>query len=908
MKSSLMKILSVFIVATTMVTMVSCSPFLNEDREPSKVLGQEDIVEQLMMNEYTLSSYTDASTANDSSESIIGLSDVWNVGVDKEAFDSTVLYKNLSGMEEHVIYASEYGVNGTDMYDDSVALSNAIAAANAYKEQNPSKVVRIILPEGDLDFIQGKNPGNCNYAIDFTNANDLILQGNNTNLYMYGDMSAFHIDESQNILITGINIDWGRVPFSMGRVISRSDDLMSVVVKVNSGYSVDEDTVIQGYLEYDQFTYLPRENGNDIYPENIAGYTYLGNQEIEIRFTDPIKKMPLATIVVLRHKLYENDAFFVENSKNLYFESVNIYSAPGMGLKAYSCENIYLNRFSTCLKPGTDRLMTVTADSVHTINCSGALNVTNCLFENRGDDALNTHGVYLKIGNIISSKSVYAYNPRGYHFAPKEGDVIEISNNIDLSTIQKLTVESVAIAENGDGFNITFTDEIDDVVVASMNANEGDVICNPSRTATLYFVNNIVRNSRCRGILVQTKGATIMNNTFANMSDSAILLTSDIDDWYESMPSANVKISNNKIVGNNRCWTSGQAEISAICFGSENAMGAVGLQDNIEITNNFIANGRRAGIFLNSVGNVKINNNIIHNVGTQAQIGMLDTAIGLTYAENIEIKNNLINANSGTSFHAAYIGNEVNTDTIIVENNSGLSMSDIISDVKEATEIAKINATITIGDKSLADWENIGTIVEMVGKTDVGQDVVNPDPSDFSNWLKIAWTESGLYFAYSVVDDDLKFNDTSQYWYGDGVEAFLCTNTTSQSSMGTLKLSEPGCMQMFMSPSTTGCLLSDVRSSEEVLAKQAMIQMSCWLKADGSGYEGEAYIPFEAIDGLSELVNNESEFSFCVNFFDVDSVGKQISVSNADAPVENNKFVPSRMPKIKLVGENNDEK
>ena len=859
----------------------------------------ETMIKELLSDEYKL-----GGTAVAASEP--GLSDPWNVGVDKDDFENVVLYKNILGKAEHVIYAADYGADGADMYDDSLAVANAVAEAKRYKSEHPEQAVRIILPKGDLDFIQGKNPTDCNYAIDLSGVNDVILQGDDTNLYMYGDMSAFHIANSQNVLITGVNIDWGRVPFSVGRVIERSEDLLSVTVQVNEGYRVDASTVVQGYLEYDQFSFLPRENGNDVYPENIEGYTYLGEQKIQIRFADPVKRMPISTLVVLRHKLYENDAIFAENSQNIYFESVNIYSAPGMGLRAYSCENIYLNRFSTRLKPNTGRLMSVTADAVHTINCKGDLRVTNCLFENRGDDALNTHGMYLKIGKILAENQVYAYNPRGYHFAPEVGDVIEISRKTDLSKVQELTVKKVALADNGDGYIITFTQKLDASVTASMDLNEGDVICNPSCTTDLYFANNIVRNSRCRGILIQTKSAVVMNNTFANMMDCAILMTSDTGDWYESMPSANVIVKNNKIVGNNRSWTGSQGEITAICFGADNALGATGLQDNIEISNNFIANGRRAGIFLNSVGNVKIKDNIIHNVGTQAQIAMLDTAIGFTNAIDVEITGNLINPNGGNTFKPAYIGGGAETDTFSVLNNVGIDMSDIVPEVKIAKEIDKTDANITVGDNSLVDWNGVGTFVDMVGKTDVDQEIVDPSIEDFSNWLKIAWKDDGLYFAFSVTDDDLAFNDTAQYWFGDGVEAFLCTNTVSQSSMGTVKLSEPGCMQMFMSPSRTGCLLSDVRSSEEALAKRHLIKMSCWLRPDNSGYEGEAFIPFEAIDGLEEIVKAGGEFSFCVNFFDVDSIGKQISVSNADAPVENNKFVPARMPKIKLIGGDNN--
>lgn len=858
------------------------------------IIGEKDMIAQLLSNEYTSSENYTILKSN------IGLTDPWNIGVDKQAFDNMIMYNSINGQDEYIIDSELYGVNGIDMYDDSVGVANAIARAKEYKLQNRDKTVRILLPSGDLDFIQGKNPSNCNYAIDLSECEDIILQGGNTNLYIYGDMGAILLSNSKNVLIKDVNIDWGRVPFSIGKIEYRADDLMSVKIKINSGYPVDETTKIQGYLEYDQFTYLPRENGNDIYPSGIATYHYLGNQTIEVNFVNPVKKMPLSTLVVLRHKIYENDAIFAERSKNVYFESINIYSAPGMGIRAYTCENMYFNRFSTKLKPNTDRLMSVTADSIHTIDCKGALKVTNSLFENRGDDALNTHGMYLKIGKKLSKNQIYAYNPRGYNFAPDIGDRIEISRRNNLSVVQTAIVKKVDMAANGDGFNITFMQNIDDSVEASMSLNDGDVICNPSRSTELYFVNNIVRNSRCRGILIQTRKATVVNNTFANMSDCAILLTSDTGVWYESLPSGNVIIRNNKIIGNNRSLTGSQGEISAICFGADNEIGATGLQKNVEISNNFIANGRKAGIFLNSMSNIRINNNLIHNVGSQSQITMLDTALGFTNVSEVEIIGNVINPNSGATFKPIYIGSDTETDSFRVVNNRGLSMSDIVPEIASAINIVKTNAVIDLSDFSLSDWQNVGTSLPMVGKSDVDQELVSPSETDFNNWLKATWKDDGLYFAYSVIDDELLFNDTNQYWYGDGVEAFLSVNTTSQSSMASLKLTEPSCLQLFLSPSAIGCLVSDVRSSEEVLSNKDLIIMKCWLKADGIGYEGEVYIPFAAIPRLENAVFDGAEISFCVNFFDVDSIGKQISISNADAPVENNKFVPGRMPKIKF--------
>ncbi|MEG2014613.1 MAG: hypothetical protein RR086_02665, partial [Clostridia bacterium] len=258
------------VLALVFVIMSLASLGLNIDG-----IKEDKMILQLMSSEFTNGAQTPTLTG-------AGLSNPWNVGVDKDKFEKEVLYSSVGEGAVHTINATQFGVNGADKLDDSKGVSDAICAAKTYQAQegNAGKTVKIVLPKGDLDFIQGKNPTSINYAIDLSNCSNIILQGEDTTLYMYGEMSAILIEQSNNILIRGINIDWGRVPFSVGKVVEKSADLKTVTVKVNEGYPIDSSTKIQAYLEFDQFTYLPREDGNDIYPAGIEGASYIGNQEI----------------------------------------------------------------------------------------------------------------------------------------------------------------------------------------------------------------------------------------------------------------------------------------------------------------------------------------------------------------------------------------------------------------------------------------------------------------------------------------------------------------------------------------------------------------------------------------------------------------------------------------------------
>ena len=57
---------------------------------------------------------------------------------------------------------------------------------------------------------------------------------------------------------------------------------------------------------------------------------------------------------------------FLNNNK-VEFENVNVYATGGMGFRVENGKNFYLNRTNFATKKGSNRIMTCTADIIHTI-------------------------------------------------------------------------------------------------------------------------------------------------------------------------------------------------------------------------------------------------------------------------------------------------------------------------------------------------------------------------------------------------------------------------------------------------------------------------------------------------------------------------------------------------------------
>jgi hypothetical protein len=73
----------------------------------------------------------------------------------------------------------------------------------------------------------------------------------------------------------------------------------------------------------------------------------------------------------------------------------------------------------------------------------------------------------------------------------------------------------------------------------------GDNIENVFRNADLIFRNNTVRNNRARGMLIATRGKTIIEDCYFHTSGSAILFESNGSFWFESGGTNDVTVQNN---------------------------------------------------------------------------------------------------------------------------------------------------------------------------------------------------------------------------------------------------------------------------------------------------------------------------------------------------------------------------
>ena len=261
--------------------------------------------------------------------------------------------------------------------------------------------------------------------------------------------------------------------------------------------------------------------------------------------------LPTGTVFAARTGYRPQPAIFITESRDIRLDHLRIHFAEGMGLLAQNSHDLTLEHFDVRLRPRSGRYFTTQADATHFVACTGKISVQHCRFENMMDDALNVHGVYLKVtareGKHTLVGRFMHEQAFGYTWAAV-GDSVRLVTSRDIQGFDgTFHVRSILPAEGASltgarAVRITFEEELPaDYIPERQMSME-----NLTRTPSVTFAHNLVRHNRARGILINTpRPVLIEGNTFDHVSGSAILFSTDNNMWYESGQTRQVTIRHN---------------------------------------------------------------------------------------------------------------------------------------------------------------------------------------------------------------------------------------------------------------------------------------------------------------------------------------------------------------------------
>ena len=817
----------------------------------------------------------------------VGLKDPSAVGVNAQRFNGEEIAVINESEFAGVINAADYGVSANDGKDDSAALASAIAAAKEIG--NTGKKVLLKLPAGRIDLAEGMNAEERDYGVSLLGVKNVAIVGENTQLVISGVMSGVHIVDCENLIFKGVSFDYARPPFSVGEIISSGEK--QVVIAVKDNYPMDNITNVNDYLEFDKYTHMPRANGNFLLSSDIKNYVIEG-QKITINFYSSINKPVNGTLAVVSHYTYGQNGFYIEDSKNLTLENIDLYTAAGMGLVGLASENITVNRFNVRLKPNTDRLMTTTADGMHFGACRGKLSVTNCLIENTHDDAINVKaGHYFGIGGINLSQRTVKLQKLNYMHRIAAGDEIRFYT-AKLGYVCSIRIEEV-LSFDGTGALVRA-----DNIPAALN---GELIAANYTTAPEFtFENNVVRNKRNRGVLLQTVNSVVKNNAFFNVGHGAVSVMTEASQFNEAIVPENVVIESNKFIGCNSMSDSVGGEIGIGAYGKEWISAPAGTIKNVTIKNNFIANTARRALSVTSAGGLNVYSNLIYNPALKANNVQNDCAIAVSESTGLYFGGNYILKEApDEDFVTLFSDGTVPEEEFTLVNNKNLAFKEVDISV-EPDSIFRLPAgtTIDMTAKNFGDFAAVDQTIRIVGFTDAYGKEVTLDENNFAvRMLKAAYDDNGIYIAFDIKDDELNFSPASSFWNGDLFELFFTPELKSTYGFPIVRTEYSDTAQIALTPSYLHVEPSRTSAKLQQRGAEAFTAL-CWKTSDG--WAGKLAIDFSICTELKEIMQNNGEISMAIVLADMDEGADRIQVSNTAHNVENNKCIPLMMGKIKF--------
>lgn len=391
---------------------------------------------------------------------------------------------------------------------------------------------------------------------------NLTVEGNGAAFCYYGRLIPLMVTGSENCTFRNFTIDNEHPQIAQVEVLKNDGEggiTFRVAPWVNHRISANGyfETLGEGWtavqtagIAFEGDTRHIVYNTSDI-AINTHGVEKVGEREFLAPAWRDARLVP-GTVVAMRTWFRPTPGIFLAENTNTAFDNVKVHYAEGMGLLAQRCTNVTLKKFGVCLKGKNDaRYFTTQADATHFSQCRGKILSCNGLYEGMMDDAINIHGIYLRVRERMDDHTLRVGYEHGqaWGFAwGNEGDTVQFVRSATMDKVDGTNIITAISPEDATGTK-EFVIRFRDALPKEINGEQGYGVEDLTWTPEVEFRGNIVRNNRARGALFSSPRRTVCeDNVFDHTSGTAILLCGDCNGWYESGAVHDLVIRGNKFV------------------------------------------------------------------------------------------------------------------------------------------------------------------------------------------------------------------------------------------------------------------------------------------------------------------------------------------------------------------------
>jgi hypothetical protein len=472
----------------------------------------------------------------------------------------------LNSSENGVIHVADYGAFPDDGKDDVRAIRAAIEAAKS------KSLIQLVFDEGQYDFfptfaseryiyISNNDEGLKRIAFDLGGISNLVIDGQGALFMFHGFISPFVVEDSSHVVFENFSVDFSRPFHSEGIILDYDKDSMDIEIgegfpfEVTRGMLLFTDgveqegqltTVSKGnfygsshMLEYDTEKRQTAFMVYDFYFRGINGFPATKLDGRKVRINVPGLSGTIGNTMCFGPNHRKHPGFVLTDSRDIKFYNITIHHSGGMGILGQRTHNIEIDHCK--VTPSHGRMISTTADATHFVNCTGKISLTNNLFENQKDDATNIHGIYVQVIEIKGKDTVTVQlkhlQQHGFDFI-EPGMELELVRGKSMITYATATVAAVKRI-NKECTEVTFVEALpDDIRI-------GDAMAEIRDYPEILIAKNIIRNNRARGMLLNSRGKTVVEDNYFHSPGAAILFEGDAHFWFEQGGVSDCVIRNN---------------------------------------------------------------------------------------------------------------------------------------------------------------------------------------------------------------------------------------------------------------------------------------------------------------------------------------------------------------------------
>lgn len=538
-----------------------------------------------------------------------------NLAVETEpTADETRTYDRVNGISDSNFYiarpneknyktvnASDFGVSTTanDNYD-------AFCKAIEYCRSNPCTTLKVD---------DGKYHFRTNRAITLNGLENILIDADGAQ-FIFEHPNYFHIVNCDCIEFRGLSITWNfensRLA-SLVKIKNAAPETHSFEIEFTELDEVSKDIAIMAFTKYDPETLTPgtrhdfRENYVYQFPGSIKSVEKTESNVLKITHDGSLDSYANGEIYLLRHHVYDGNAFNIYETSNITFSDIKLYAVAGMGwLIERRSERFQLLDCVIGLDPEhpTDNRVSATADGVHIANTNGKFKISGCDFSFMGDDDVNVHDNIAMVTDKPDEETVEIYTNTNNFIA---GDTAIFSDK----SFNDLEFSATVVSVNGN--KLTLDKKLPDTVVKDCIVSNGSIDSGNYVISENYFHEN-----RARGLLLQSDNGLCENNRFYKTMANPIKVIMDISSglWLEGTGVNGLVIRNNSFVECNVAEWGAQIIIST---NIDDRRTDSTLFYNITIEGNSFENFYGKLIDASNVSNLKISSNKISNTSGDIQ-------------------------------------------------------------------------------------------------------------------------------------------------------------------------------------------------------------------------------------------------------------------------------------------------